>query len=94
MNFQGYLKSAAGVPYTGAKKLTFKIYNVANDGTALWTEIQPAMNVAKGQFSVTLGAGNPSAPLTLPFDAPYWLGITVDPEATEMTPRQPLTTAP
>ena len=94
MNFQGYLKSTAGVPYTGAKKLTFRIYNVASGGSALWTEIQPTVNIAKGQFGVMLGAGTPAVPLTLAFDAPYWLGVTVDPEVVEMTPRQSLTTVP
>ena len=91
MNYQGYLKSAAGVPFTGTKKLTFKIYDATTGGNLLWTEIQQTVNVAKGQFSVTLGS--PAAPLALPFDKPYWLGVAVDAEA-EMTPRQPLTTAP
>ena len=94
MNYQGVLKSIAGVPFTGTKKITFKIYNVASGGSALWSEIQPTVTVAKGQFNVTLGAGTPAVPLSLPFDVQYWLGVTVDPEIVEMTPRQPLTTSP
>ena len=94
MNYQGILKSTAGAPFTGAKKLTFKIYDAASGGNLFWTEIQPTVNVAKGQFNVTLGAGSPAVPLALAFDKPYWLGVTVDPETTEMTPRQPLTTVP
>ena len=94
MNFQGYLKSTEGVPYTGTKKLTFRIYNAVTGDSALWTEIQPTVNISKGQFSVTLGAGTPAVPLALAFDKPYWLGVTVDPEATEMAPRQPLTSVP
>ena len=94
MNYQGVLKSATGVPFTGTKKITFKIYDVATGGTALWTETQPSVNVAKGQFSVTLGAGTPAVPLILAFDKSYWLGVTVDSETVEMAPRQPLTTAP
>ena len=93
MNYQGVLKSIAGVPFTGTKKLTFKIYDAVSGGNLLWNEIQPTVSVAKGQFSVTLGAGSPAVPLSLAFDKPYWLGVTVDAEA-EMTPRQPLTTAP
>ena len=94
MNFQGVLKSIAGVPFTGTKKLTFKIYDASSGGNLLWTEIQPTVSVSKGQFSATLGAGTPAVPLTPAFDKPYWLGVTVDPEITEMIPRQPLTSEP
>lgn len=95
MNYQGYLKlMSPDVPYNGAKQLTFRIYAVAKGEKALWTEIHPAVNIAQGRFSVSLGAGSPAVPLTLPFDTPYWLGITVNPETLEMTPRQPLTTTP
>ena len=93
MNYQGYLKSSAGVPYNGFRKLIFNIYNVSSGGSALWSETHPTVSVAKGQFSVTLGAGNPATPLALAFDVPYWIGVTVESDP-EMTPRQPLTTAP
>ena len=94
MNYQGVLKSSAGVPYNGFQKITFRIYNSPTAGKPLWAEIHPKLTIAKGQFSVTLGEGSPAVPIDLPFDLPYWLGITVDPETAEMTPRQPLTTAP
>ena len=95
MNYQGYLKSSAGGPYNGSKKLIFWIYDVASGGTPLWAEAHLAVNVVKGQFSVNLGSVDPATnPLNLTFNVPYWLGVTVDPETTEMTPRQPLTTVP
>jgi aconitase B len=33
-------------------------------------------------------------PLNLSFDVPYWVGVTVEPETAEMTPRLPLSTVP
>ncbi|MFN3872517.1 MAG: hypothetical protein ACK4R9_05915 [Ignavibacterium sp.] len=90
INFQGVLKDASGniVP-NGDYNITFKIYNVESGGTALWTETK-LINVTNGIFSTQLGS---VTPISLPFDASYWLGITVggDPE---MTPRTPFTSVP
>ena len=47
------------------------------------------MQSAKGFFDVTLGSVNP---LNLPFDKPYWLGVTVGAD-TELTPRMQLTSS-
>ncbi len=90
MNVQGSLTTAGGVLVPdGNYQLTFRIYNVANGGAALWSEVQVAA-VSGSIFSAILGQ---IAPLTLPFDQPYWLGVQVaaDPE---MSPRIPLTSAP
>jgi hypothetical protein len=45
--------------------------------------------VSKDVFTVTLGA---VVPLDLPFDRPYYLGVTVG-AGSEITPRAPLTSA-
>ena len=95
MNYQGLLKTSAGLPITGTRTLIINIYNVATGGTALWTETHTNVTVTKGQFSLLLGQGSPTpVPLALNFDVPYWLGVKIATEAAEMTPRQPLTTAP
>ncbi len=89
-SYQGVLKDAGGenVP-DGDYDFTFSLYDVPSEGTALWTEAQ-TLSVAEGIFNATLGA---VAPLDLPFDVPYWLGVAVAPEE-EMTPREELMTAP
>jgi len=87
LSYQGLLTKETGVPVAdGEYVLTFSLYDAETEGTALWTEIHTAA-VEGGIFSEILGS---VTPLDLPFDAPYWLGITVGEEA-EMTPRIPLT---
>jgi hypothetical protein len=90
MSYQGVLKDAAGVPVPdGNYQLTFRLYNVASGGAALWTETQ-TLAVAGGILNATLGS---VTPLSLAFDAQYWLGISVSGGA-ELTPRVQLTSAP
>jgi hypothetical protein len=91
LSIQGFLKDGNGKAVdNGNYELTFKIYDVANAGTALWTEAHPAVKVYGGVYSVNLGEIT-SLDL-LPFDKPYFVGITV--ANTEFTPRIELTYAP
>jgi hypothetical protein len=69
--------------------MTFKLYTAAEGGSALWTETRP-VQVSNGSYSVLLGT---VTPLTVAFDVPYFLGVTVGADP-EMTPRQPLASAP
>jgi hypothetical protein len=84
--YQGYLTDSGGVPHNGTISMTFRIYSVSSGGAALWTETQD-VTVNQGVYSVNLGE---VAPLSLAFDVPYYLGITVGADG-EMTPRQALT---
>ena len=86
LSYQGFLTSASDTPIDAPVQMTFKIYNVPTGGVALWTETQPSVTVAKGEFNTVFGF---ITPLTLPFDAPYYLGVTVGSDP-EMVPRQPL----
>jgi hypothetical protein len=89
MSYQGVLKDAGGdLVADGSYSLTFKLYDGSD--TELWSETQPSVQVGKGVFSVILGN---TTPLNLPFDEPYFLGITVGAGA-EMVPRIPLTASP
>jgi hypothetical protein len=89
--FQGLLTDDQGtVLASGDYSITFRLYSVAQEGSALWTEVQ-SVAVADGIGTATLGRINP---LTLPFDVPYWLGITVQPSGSELTPRIPLASGP
>jgi hypothetical protein len=94
ISYQGVLTDAGGnlVP-DGSYDMTFRIYDVASGGTALFTEPHTGANqvaVAAGGFSVILGG---LVPLTLPFDAPYYLGVEIG-AAGELAPRVPLTAGP
>jgi hypothetical protein len=62
--------------------ITFRIYEAASGGTALWTEVQD-VTVNRGLYSVRLGE---STALNLAFDVPYYLGVKVGADA-EMIPR-------
>jgi hypothetical protein len=89
ISYQGVLTDASGtVVPDGNYSLTFKLYDVATGGTPLWTEVQ-SVEVSKGIFSVILGS---VAPLNLPFNKPYYLGVTVGTGA-ELSPRIPLTSS-
>jgi len=84
LNYQGILTGSDSKPVAdGSYQLTFKLYNAATGGTALWSEAQN-ITTNNGVFSVVLGHVTPLT--NIPFNKPYWLGITVS-SGTEMTPR-------
>lgn len=90
VSYQGVLTDATGaVLPDGNYYLTFRLYDVATAGSVLWWEGQ-SVAVSKGIFNVILGS---FSPLTLPFDRPYWLGVTVGGDS-ELTPRIALTGVP
>jgi hypothetical protein len=90
LNYQGVLTDANGAALPdGNVALTFRLFDVAAGGTALWQEVQQVA-VNKGVFNAILGS---TAPLNLPFDKQYWLGINVG-QGTELTPRVMLTASP
>jgi hypothetical protein len=89
ISFQGVLTDAAGAAVAdGNYALTFRLYDRATVGTALWTETQ-TVAVSKGLFNVRLGGVQPLSPA---FDKAYYLGISID-GAAELAPRTPLDAA-
>ena len=86
INHQGYHTNPAGTPVNNAVVTTFKRYDSASDGAALYTETQLSVNVTNGNFNAVVGA---VMPITLPFDVPYWLTVAINSDW-EMSPRQPL----
>src|SRR5260370_620489 len=91
MSYQGLLTDNTGTALPdGSYSLTFRIYNVATSGTALWTETKPAVSLSRGEFSVILGSSNP---ISLSFRSPYWLGVTVGANP-ELSPRVELAASP
>jgi hypothetical protein len=91
MSYQGYLSNGGGGPLAdGAHALDFALYTSDAGGAPIWSESQPAVDVAQGYFSVTLGS---VTPLDLPFDQPYWLEVSVDGGAA-LAPRIALAASP
>ena len=89
MTFQGVLADSSG-PLTGTHTLGFKIYESPTGGSPLWEESQTVNLDQYGSFSVILGSENP---LNIPFDRPYFIGVSVD-NGDEMSPRLQLTSSP
>jgi hypothetical protein len=91
ISIQGFLKDGNGKAVdNGNYSITFKIYDVATGGTALWTEDNNSVNVYGGIYTVLLGGTNSLT--TLAWDKPYFLGVNIS--GTELTPRIELTYAP
>ena len=89
ISYQGVLKEASGtVVPDGSYNLTFKIYDVVTGGTPIWFETQ-SIDARNGVFNVILGRVNP---LSLAFDKPYWLGLSVG-SSPELAPRIELTSS-
>jgi hypothetical protein len=87
-NYQGRLTDSAGNPLDGTCSMTFKLYETATGGTALATDTH-SVSVTNGLFSTEI-TFDPSD-----FDGrALWLGITIQGEASEMTPRQELQPVP
>lgn len=89
LSYQGILSDTLGTPKPdGVYAITFRLYDVASGGTALWSETQ-SLQVKRGLFSATLGSQT-AFPASLTFDRQYWLSIqpASDPE---LAPRIALT---
>ncbi len=93
ITFQGRLTDAEGNPVTGDVSMTFSIYDAASGGVALWTETQSVV-VTAGLYSAQLGTVSDFSGFTLDMTSGRWLGIQVAGEASEMSPRYPLTGVP
>ena len=75
INYQGYLTNPGSTPTNGAVVMTFRLYNAASGGAAIYTETQLSVTVANGNFNAVIGA---TTPIALPFDVPYWLSVSVN----------------
>jgi hypothetical protein len=90
MSYQGVLHDGSGGAVADSLyAITFNLYDVSTGGAPLWTEVQD-VQVKGGIFSVILGN---VTPFNLPFDIPYWLGVTVE-GSPEFSPRRELTASP
>ena len=90
INYQGFLTNPTGTPVNTPVVMTFRLYNTASGGAALYTETQLSVSVNNGGFNAIIGA---VLPIALPFDVPYWLTVAINSDP-EMSPRQPLSSSP
>jgi hypothetical protein len=91
LSVQGSIQKSTGAAIDdGDYAITFKFYTSETGGTDIWSETQDPVEIIGGVYSVTLGSVNP---LTVPFNQPYFLGISVG-TGQEHTPRTRLTSAP
>ncbi|HXF99333.1 MAG TPA: hypothetical protein VNL69_01050 [Bacteroidota bacterium] len=89
LSYQGILSDTLGTPKPdGQYAITFRLYDAASGGTALWSETQ-SLQVKRGLFSAILGSQT-AFPSTLTFDRQYWLSIQPASEP-ELAPRIALT---
>ncbi len=91
--YQGRLTDTNGNPVNTTQAMTFRLYNVASGGTALWQESWPAVQVSDGLFNVLLGSTAPITPTLFAENNSLWLGITVGTD-TEMAPRMQVGSVP
>lgn len=91
ISYQGILATSGGeIVDDGNYDLTFRLYNAQTGGTQLWQEDHNNVPVFQGRFNVILGSL--TSLVSVAFDEPYWLGITVEPPSTEL-PRIRLTSS-
>jgi len=90
--YQGRLTNASNVPISGPNTMTFKLYNVASGGSALWTETQ-TITATNGLFNTLLGSTTPITQSIITGNSSLWLGVKVGADA-EMAPRAQIGSVP
>ncbi|MEM7787319.1 MAG: hypothetical protein AAF594_06275 [Bacteroidota bacterium] len=95
--FQGSLDDASGPVTDPSATLTFRLYDAAANGTAVWTETHTGVSIDAGAFGVRLGAASAStgaALEALDMDRPLWVSVAVGDASAPELPRSPLTASP
>ncbi len=94
MMYEGYITDDSGQPLPdGPYDFRFSLYESPEGGAPVWAEEHLGVEVVDGVVQVRLGEGTPPAPLDIPFDAQYYLGVQLGDDP-EMVPRlQLMTTA-
>lgn len=93
ISYQGTLSTASGMAVNTNVGLTFRMYNIQSEGSALWTEIHSGVPVNDGLFNVLLGSITP-IPASLWDNATVYLGIQVEGDSSELLPRELVSAVP
>ena len=88
---QGRLTNPSGGVINAVLPFSFRIYNAASGGSALWSEAQ-SVSVTRGVWKAELGSKT-GFPVTLWDGKARWLGIKIGSDA-EMLPRISITSQP
>lgn len=97
ISYQGTLSTVSGTPITGEIGLTFRLYSAISGGSALWTEAHTGANavpISNGLFQVLLGSLTPIPASIWSDNDTVYLGVQVDGDSTEMTPREIVSAVP
>lgn len=92
-SYQGRLTATGGEPVRTTTDVTFVIYGSADGVDTLWSEQLSVVPSMQGIFTVELGAFN-SIPSGVFDGSTRYLGLRVESDASEMTPRQVITSVP
>ncbi len=96
INYQGRAADVDG-PLTGTRQFTLTLYDDQSGGNVVYTETQAVTLQAGGVYTVAIGAATPGGiPDDVPFDIPYWLGVTIQGfnGDNEISPRLEMRSAP
>jgi len=91
--YQGRLADASGNNLTGTYPMVFSLYEAAMNGSPLWTEQWPSVQVSDGLFNVMLGSIAAIPQSVFVNKSTLYLGMRIGSDA-EMTPRVQLGTVP
>lgn len=91
VRYQGQAVDAQGIPLEGPYSLTFRLYPAAIGGTPLWEEVQLAVPLTRGLFSVLLG--QQTSLVGVDWSQPLWLGVQINQDP-ELAPRQQIASVP
>jgi len=90
INYQGLLTDVdTGEPIAGPLVITFRIFDVEENGSAAWTETQAVTADSAGVISAILGS---ITPIDLEFAGPMWLEVEVGGET--LSPRREMVSVP
>jgi hypothetical protein len=90
INYQGRITDVdTGEAMPGPHDMVFRIYDVPDGGTEVWSEFGTVPVDSAGVFSVILGA---VTPIELAFDGPVWLEVEVAGEV--LSPRREIVSVP
>lgn len=93
ISYQGTLSTAGGAAINTNVGLTFRLYDVQAGGTALWTETHSGVPVNNGLFNVLLGSIT-SIPYSVWNNSAVYLGIQVEGDSAELSPREVVSAVP
>ncbi len=92
LSYQGTLTDTTGIPLSGPRDMTFRLYPDSIGAVPVfWQEQHPAVPVEAGLFQLKLG-GLVALPESLFDMTALWLGVTVGTDP-ELSPRQRMTSA-